>query len=66
MEELKINANVLLAHGSGDRITSFEASKQFYEKLLIPEGCTKDSIFIDGGYHERTTYDLSYISKFHF
>ena len=59
LEEPHIHTNVLLAHGSGDMITSFDASKQFFEKLSVPENSVKESLFIDGAYHERTRTYMS-------
>lgn len=51
-----INGNVLIAHGDCDKITSFEASKRFFDRLAVPKHCAKESLFIENGCHERTVY----------
>lgn len=41
----------LIAHGTADRITSYQASKEFFERLECPN---KKFLSYEGGYHELT------------
>ena len=45
--------SILLAHGTADRVTSYEASKRFVEKLRVKD---MDFKTYDGWYHKRTSH----------
>ncbi len=47
-----IPTNVLICHGDADRITCFQASKEFFDRLRVKDGCNKEHLWISGGYHE--------------
>lgn len=63
LEKPFIGTNVFMAHGTADILTSFEASKDFYERLAVPESCSKTSNWVEGGYHERKQFKIKITYK---
>ena len=49
-----MGTSVLLSHGTADRVVAFEATRGFFDRLVVGPGCTKDAYWVEGGYHERT------------
>ncbi|KAK9320999.1 Alpha/Beta hydrolase protein [Lipomyces orientalis] len=57
-----INRPVLVLHGDTDKINSCDASKEFIDKIPIPD---KKLVIIEGGYHELQNEIESDRKKFH-
>lgn len=52
MDNPTLECSILMSHGDADDITSYEASREFFEKLTVVG--IKEGVWIESGYHECT------------